>query len=103
MALSLTPGQRADITEAEPLLDEVDPEAFIADKAYDADPLIEKLEARGIIPVIPSKKNRRNPWKILFSLYKKRNIIERFFASLKQFRGIATRYDKLKSTFLAAA
>ena len=66
-ALSLTPGQRADITEAEPLLDEVDPEVFIADKAYDADPLI-----------------------------------ERFFARLKQFRGIATRYDKLKSTFLAA-
>ena len=42
MALSLTPGQRADITEAEPLLDEVDPEAFIAHKAYDADPLKEK-------------------------------------------------------------
>ncbi|WP_099050372.1 IS5 family transposase [Acetobacter persici] len=101
-ALSLTPGQRADITEAEPLLDEVDPEVFIADKAYDADPLIEKLEERGITPVIPSKKNRRTPRKILFSLYKKRNIIERFFARLKQFRGIATRYDKLKSTFLAA-
>lgn len=47
VALSLTPGQRADITEAEPLLDEVDPEVFIADKAYDADPLIEKLEERG--------------------------------------------------------
>lgn len=101
-ALFLTPGQRADITEAEPLLDEVDPEVFIADKAYDADPLIEKLEERGITPVIPSKKNRRNPRKILFSLYKKRNIIECFFARLKQFRGIATRYDKLKSTFLAA-
>ena len=42
VALSLTPGQRADITEAEPLLDEVDPEAFIAHKAYDADPLKEK-------------------------------------------------------------
>ena len=84
------------------MLDEVDPEVFIADKAYDADPLIEKLEERGITPVIPSKKNRRNPRKILFSLYKKRNIIERFFARLKQFRGIATRYDKLKSTFCAA-
>ncbi|MCC6105092.1 transposase, partial [Acetobacter sp.] len=64
---------------------------------------IEKLEERGITPVIPSKKNRRNPRKILFSLYKKRNIIERFFARPKQFRGIATRYDKLKSTFCAAA
>lgn len=102
MALSLTPGQSADITEADTLLDEVDPEAFIADKAYDADPLIEKLEERQITPVIPSRRNRCYPRKIRFSLYKKRNEIERFFARLKQFRGIATRYDKLKSTFLAA-
>ncbi|OUL65775.1 transposase [Acetobacter senegalensis] len=102
MALALTPGQRADITEADTLLDEIDPEAFIADKAYDADPLIEKLEERQITPVIPSRRNRRHPRKIHFSLYKKRNEIERLFARLKQFRGIATRYDKLKSTFLAA-
>ncbi|WP_338111341.1 IS5 family transposase [Novacetimonas pomaceti] len=102
VALSLTPGQRADITEAASLLDEVDPAAFIADKAYDADPLIEKIEERQITPVIPSRKNRRDPRKISFQLYKNRNIIERFFARLKPFRGIATRYDKLKSTFLAA-
>lgn len=44
-----------------------------------------------------------DPRKISFRLYKNRNIIERFFARLKQFRGIATRYDKLKSTFFAAA
>lgn len=56
MALSLTLGQKADITEADPLLDEVDPEAFIADKAYDADPFVERLEERGITPVVSSKK-----------------------------------------------
>ncbi|GBR01209.1 transposase [Acetobacter oeni LMG 21952] len=102
VALSLTPGQRADITEAGPLLHEVDPKAFIADKAYDADPLIDKLEEREITPVIPSKRNRRNPRKTSFLLYKNRNITERFFAGLKQFRGIATRHEKLKSTCLAA-
>ncbi|PYD61154.1 hypothetical protein CFR72_14830 [Gluconacetobacter entanii] len=102
VVLSQTPRQRADIMEACPLLDGVDPKAFIADKAYDVDPLIETLEARQIIPVIPSRKNRCNPRKISFQLYKNRNIIERFFARLKQFRGIATRYDKLQSTFLAA-
>ncbi|MBL7232092.1 IS5 family transposase [Komagataeibacter oboediens] len=85
VALSLTPGQRADITETEPLLDEVDPKASIADRAYDADLLIKKQ----ITPVIPSRKNRRDPRKISFHLYKNRNIIERFFA-------------RLKSTFLAA-
>ena len=96
------PGQRADITEAEPPLDEVNPKAFIADKAYDADALIEKLKERQITPVISSRKNHRNPRKISFQFYKSRTIIERFFARLKQFRGIATRYDKPKSTFLAA-
>ena len=71
VALSLTLGQRADLTEAEPLLDKVDPKTFIADKAYDADPLIEKLEERGISPVIPSRKNRICPRKTRFLIYKK--------------------------------
>lgn len=79
MALSLTPEQRADITEAESLLDEVGPAAFI-----------------------PSKRDRRYSRKIIFHFYKNANIIERFFARLKQFRGIATRYEKLKSTVHAA-
>ncbi|WP_274541806.1 transposase [Komagataeibacter melaceti] len=70
--------------------------------ASDADPRIGKLEERRITPVIPSRKNRRDPRKVSFRLYKNRNIIERFFARLKQFKGIATRYDKLKSTFFAA-
>lgn len=94
MALSLILGPTADIPEADTLLDEVEPEAFIADKAYDADPFIEKLEERGIPSAIPSKKNRICPRKTRFPIYKKRNIIERFFARLKQFGDIATRYDK---------
>ncbi|WP_167400371.1 transposase [Gluconacetobacter entanii] len=60
--------------------------------------MVEKPQA----PVIPSKKNCIHPRNIHFSIYKNQNIIERFFARLKQFRDIATRYDKLKSTFLAA-
>nr|WP_264813159.1 hypothetical protein [Acetobacter oeni] len=53
--------------------------------------LIDKLEEREITPVIPSKRNCRNPRKTSFLLYKNRNILERFFARLKQFRGITTR------------
>ncbi|WP_277876400.1 transposase [Acetobacter sicerae] len=98
----MTAGQRMDITEAGPLFDEVDLGAFTVDKAYDADPLIEKLEEWLIVLVISSRRNSCYPQKIGFQLYKKRNIIERFFASLKPFRGIVTRYDKLKSTFVAA-
>lgn len=61
-----------------------------------------RLTERGITPVIPSKRNRAMPRKTDFALYRERNLIERFFNKLKQFRAIATRYDKLKSTFLAA-
>ena len=100
--MSLTPGQASDISQAAPLLDEIEPEAFLADKAYDADALIDTLQSRGITPVIPSKANRVTPRETDFALYRERNLVERFFGKLKQFRAIATRYDKLANTFLAA-
>jgi transposase len=99
---SLTPGQASDLSQAAPLLEAVEPDAFLADKAYDADALIENLEERGITPVIPSKANRLIQRKTDFALYGERNLVERFFCKLKGFRAIATRYDKLASTFLAA-
>lgn len=102
MALSLTPGQAADITQAVPLLDQVEPGAFLADKGYDCDALVATLEGRGITPVIPPKANRLNPRKTDFALYRERNLVERFFGNLKQYRALATRYDKLANTFLAA-
>ena len=102
VALSLTPGQAADISQAVPLLDQVEPEALLADKGYDADALIETLDERGITPVIPPKANRRQPRMTDFALYRERNLVERFFCKLKQYRAIATRYDKLANTFLAA-
>nr|WP_267288095.1 IS5 family transposase [Neokomagataea tanensis] len=100
--LEITQGQDADITQAEPLLEKIDPDAFIADKAYDADELINRLTEREITPVIPSKSNRKELRDTDFSLYRERNLVERFFNKLKQFRAIATCYDKMKSTFLAA-
>lgn len=102
VAVSLTPGQESDLSQAAPLLEEVKPEAFLADKAYDADALIETLEERGITPVIPPKANRLIKRETDFALYRERNLVERFFCRIKQFRAIATRYDKLANTFLAA-
>lgn len=102
MALSLTPGQAADITQAMPLLDQVEPEALLADKGYDADALVAKLDERGIKPVIPPKANRKVQRETDFALYRERNLVERFFGNLKQYRALATRYDKLANTFLAA-
>ena len=102
VAFSLTPGQASDLSQAEPLLDQVDPQALLADKAYDADALIQTLEERGITPVIPSKANRVTPRQTDFALYRERNLVERFFNKLKHFRAIATRYDKTARNFLAA-
>jgi transposase len=58
VTLSLTPGQASDLGQAEPLLEEVDPQAFRGDKAFDADTLIHSLEARPITPFIPPTANR---------------------------------------------
>lgn len=102
MEINLTPGQDADISQAEPMLENIDPDAFLADKAYDANRLTDKLTERGITPVIPRKRNRMTRRETDFALYRERNLVERFFNKLKQFRAIATRYDKMKSTFLAA-
>jgi transposase len=85
------------------LIEGVDPEALLGDKAYDADPLIDTLTRRRITPVIPPKANRKTPRDSDYALYCERNLVERFFNKLKHFRAIATRYDKLARDFLAGA
>lgn len=78
-------------------------DAVLADKAYDADARMrDKLKDKGCIAVIPPKKNRVNPAKYDKNLYKARHLIENFFAKLKQYRAIATRYDKTSKNFLGA-
>src|SRR6266436_3704310 len=100
--LMLTPGQDHDLTCAIPLLENADPGALLADKAYDADSLIDTLEQRTITPVIPPKANRKVKRDCDFALYCERNLVERFFNKIKHYRAIATRYDKLAQNFLAA-
>jgi len=73
----------------------------IMDKGYDSDGIREQLVAPDIVPVIPPKRNRRAPLDYDKALDKLREKVERFFNNLKQFRRIATRYEKLSQTFLA--
>lgn len=98
----LTGGQVADCSAADTLLDQM-PETTIlqGDKGYDSDAVRRKIESRGAAPNIPPKANRR--WKNCFSpiLYRDRNAIERMFGRIKDFRRIATRYDRLARNFLA--
>lgn len=100
--LHLTAGQAHDLEGADALLDKVSAQAVIADKAYDADArVMNKLARKGIRAVIPSKCCRIQPREFDRHLYKARHLIENFFCRLKQFRGIATRYDKTAKNFLA--
>jgi transposase len=78
-------------------------DTLIADKAFDAEErVIAPLAAAGKTAVIPPKANRNTPRDYDRDLFKARHLIENFFARLKQFRAIATRYDKTARNFLAA-
>jgi transposase len=99
----LTGGQAHDLVGADHLLADMQADTLIADKAFDADRrVINPLTTAGKAAVIPSKANRRSPRSFDRDLYKARHLIENFFARLKQFRAIATRYDKTARNFLAA-
>ena len=80
---------------------QVEPEALLADKGYDGDSFIESLEVRAIRPVIPPKSTRKVKRDCDFALYRERHRVERFFNIIKQFRAIATRYEKTARNFLA--
>ena len=95
-----TPGQRHDIAFAHDLVEDIEAEALLADKGYDANHLVEKIEKRGTQIVIPAKQNRKIQRVYDTDLYKERNRIERFFNKLKQFRRVAARYDKLLANFM---
>ncbi len=97
----LTGGQAHDLVGADHLLPDMDADALIADKAFDADKrVIEPLAKSGKAVVIPSRANRNVARDYDRDLYKARHLIENFFARLKQFRAIATRYDKTARNFL---
>jgi transposase len=98
---SLTAGQRHDAPQALPLLAGLNPAYVVADRGYDSDPLVAALAARGTCAVIPPRRKRRHPRAYDVARYARRHPIERLFSRLKQFRRVATRYDKLDAHFLA--
>jgi len=103
VAIALTPGNIADISMAIPLMEGVaSSKRLLADKAYDADKFRNWLKQRSIQPVIPSSAARRTPYPIDRTAYKRRNVIERFFCKLKNWRRIATRYDRYARNYLSA-
>lgn len=99
----LTDGQAHDLEGADVLIERVEAEAFLADRADDADDrVIKRLTEKHCQPVIPPKSNRKQQRFYDKFLYQARHLIENFFAKLKQYRAIATRYDKTSRNFLGA-
>jgi transposase len=99
----LTPGQAHDLEGADVLLKDTQADAVIADKAYDAQArVIEPLLKAGKAIVIPPRSTRKDQRDYDRHVYKARHLIENFFARLKQYRCIATRYDKTARNFLGA-
>jgi transposase len=97
----LSAGQIADIECAAKTIEYLSARAVIADKGYDADHFVTLIEASGAQAVIPPRANRLTQRNFDRHLYRDRNLVERFFARIKHFRRIATRYDKLANSFLS--
>lgn len=103
VAFSLSGGNVHDAPEGERLLERVarlnEQRYILMDRAYESDSMRAKAIEKGFIPVVPPKRNRKNPWNYDRERYKQRNEIERYFLRLKRFRRIFTRYDKLDIMF----
>ena len=99
--LTLTAAQESDIRQAEALLAGHGPQAVIADRGYDSRAFVTMIEARGAEAVIPTLRTRKEQRGIDRHLYRERNVAERFWSKAKQFRRVATRYEKKAADLLA--
>ena len=98
----ITEGTKADCKEAIMLVEGIDAQALLADRAYDANYIVEYARSQNMEVVIPPKKNRKEQRPYDKHLYKLRHLVENAFLHLKRWRGIATRYAKNTTSFLAA-
>ena len=101
MRFILLPGQRHDSIGVEPLIMGIDFDALLADKAFDNDWIRAELDQRGTLAVIPPKADRVGYIDCDFAMYRWRHLVENFFCDLKEFRRIATRYDKTDTSYAA--
>ena len=96
-----TEATQADCSHAGELINGLVAEYLIADKGYDSDAIVEQAQHQGMQAVIPPRKNRKEQREYDKYLYRQRHLVENAFLQLKQWRGVATRYAKRLSSFLA--
>jgi len=102
----LSPGSASDDPEGQKLMERVPKEIccgkpLMMDKAYEGDACRAKAKQCGMRPVVPPKSHRKKPWRYDKKLYEGRNVVERNFRNIKEFRRVFTRYDKLDETYNA--
>jgi transposase len=101
LRVRLTPGQRHEMTQAEALVEGLAADHVIGGTAFDADAFRARLGERGSTAVIPPHPSRARALAYDRDLYKERHLVECFFSKIKQFRRVATRYEKTARNFLA--
>jgi transposase len=113
MAFALTPGERNEkatlpelmrqgaVKRPGPGRPKLRPRAVVGDRGYSGKPTRDHLRRRGISPVIPQLRTEKTPRLMDWALYRERNVVERLVGKLKEYRRIATRYDKLAASYLA--
>ena len=97
----LTAGHRGDSPQALPLIEDLPAEVVMADAAYDADKLRQAIAAKGAVAVIPNNPSRSLKHPLDKHLYAQRHLVECCFSKLKQFRRVATRFEKTARNYLA--
>ena len=98
--LLLTAGQASEYGQANALIEGFKADHVVADKGYDSDAFVETIELSGAAAVIPPRRNRINMRPYDKDIYKARNLVERFFQKIKNFRRIATRYERLSRNYM---
>jgi transposase len=100
VVLKLTGAEAADSPHLPNLIAGLTTDAVLADKGYDSNENRAAIRAQGAEPCIPPRKNRKEPEAYDRHLYQERNVIERFFGRIKQYRRVATRFDKKAANYL---
>ena len=98
---TLTAGQKGDAPQAEPMIEALPAEIVMADAAYDSDRLRDMIAGKGAIAVIPNNPSRARKYPLDKHLYAQRHLVECCFSKLKQFRRVATRFEKTARNYLA--
>jgi transposase len=100
LRFKLTPGNISDVGELPGLIKGLSAKAFLADKGYDADAVVELVRAGGMEAIIPSRSNRKRPRPLDEARYLARHLVENLFQRMKIFRRVATRFEKLDERFI---